>query len=75
MVLGGVPMPTIEARSLEWIPSDWDIDCDGCRNVIREGDLYLTGIASCCGGGCVRNLCEACVAAAALALERIHAND
>jgi hypothetical protein len=37
--------------------------CDGCGVVIGESP-HISGIESCCGGGCVRNLCFDCVRAA-----------
>lgn len=42
--------------------------CDGCLEPIPAGTYYLTGIRSCCGGGCVRSLCTTCIDQAALAL-------
>jgi len=35
--------------------------CDGCGEPLQEGKRILTGIESCCGGGCARVLCEQCV--------------
>ena len=34
--------------------------CDGCGRNINQGDEFLTGIKSCCGG-CYRSLCMECV--------------
>ena len=36
-------------------------ECDGCDKRYKVGDKKITGIESCCGGGCKRNLCEDCV--------------
>lgn len=52
----------------------WDrseTDCDGCGKKIPPSEKYISDIESCCGGGCVRNLCVACVRAAAKALEGV----
>jgi len=35
--------------------------CDGCGRAILEGEKYLWGITSCCGGGCGRRLCSDCI--------------
>lgn len=46
----------------------YEVECDGCgRNMSAEEDR-VSGITSCCGSGCVRNLCEVCVAESAVAL-------
>ena len=37
------------------------VKCDGCGGVLEPGDKFITGIESCCGGGCTRNLCERCI--------------
>lgn len=43
-------------------------ECDGCGEDIPEGELYLYGIESCCGGGCARILCGNCLKKAHVAL-------
>ena len=44
----------------------YEAECDGCLGTIKVGDLHLTNINSCCGPGCSRVLCKACVEHAAL---------
>jgi hypothetical protein len=34
----------------------YDRKCDGCSHEFAEGEQYLSGINSCCGG-CYRSLC------------------
>ena len=42
------------------------ITCDGCKKELNEeGDEFIWGIESCCGGGCSRALCRECVLEAA----------
>ena len=47
---------------IETINEVWDDDtCDGCGHKYEKGEKRITGIESCCGGGCVRNLCNNCI--------------
>jgi hypothetical protein len=41
--------------------TNYPLSCDGCGQKLTEGTRYLSGISSCCGGGCERVLCEICV--------------
>lgn len=50
-------------------PESWTGGCDGCGRVPQEGDLLITRIESCCGGGCCRELCANCIKAAAKMIE------
>lgn len=35
--------------------------CDGCLKELKKGDFLIGDIESCCGGGCSRAVCEACI--------------
>lgn len=35
--------------------------CDGCRKEIYINQKMISGIESCCHGGCVRRLCIECI--------------
>ena len=37
-----------------------ELRCDGCGVLFEEGDFFISGITSCCGG-CSRVLCEMCI--------------
>lgn len=51
---------------LEWSVADRWTQCDGCgREEFSAEEQILTGIESCCGGGCTRCLCSDCVERAA----------
>jgi len=43
--------------------------CDGCGKFFEPQQVVVTGITSCCNGGCERRLCAACVIAAAEAIK------
>lgn len=49
--------------TLEFYTKDDDhkTPCDGCDREIARGEYYLSGINSCCNGGCYRDLCAKCV--------------
>jgi len=48
--------------------------CDGCGKKIPEGDLIVTNITSCCGGGCCRILCTNCLTTMYLQLTKVQSN-
>ena len=48
-----------------WISKDRPTECDGCGDEIPAGTPHVSGIESCCGGGCCRVLCFDCIARAA----------
>ena len=54
-------MTTIKLITLK---PDERVRCDGCDVELASGQKHISGINSCCGG-CYRNLCRACVLAAA----------
>lgn len=45
-------------------------DCSGCGERIKRGEMMLTNIASCCGGGCVRSICIDCLKFAYVEMEK-----
>lgn len=50
-----------------FIVDDEDVEfdnCHGCGRKYKLGEKAITGIESCCGSGCVRQLCKDCVKAA-----------
>lgn len=69
----GVHVPTSETLTIETFTGEdgFDFECDGCGTGLQPGQKYLSGIKSCCGGGCCRALCMDCIvmASATILLE------
>lgn len=58
---GNTKSQKFEDSDLRVKHASFETSCDGCGNTIDEGDKIVTGIDSCCGGGCWRRLCMNCV--------------
>ena len=35
-----------------WLVDFDRVTCDGCGRNVKQGEQMITGIESCCGGGC-----------------------
>ena len=68
-------MRDLEIMSCSSVKTASYYECDGCHHKMTVGERFVTGIESCCGSGCVRNLCAECIEWAAQKLKDLSEKD